>query len=148
MRRIVATLIAAAAFVAPVALTASPASAAKAGQLCKAADEGKSQDGVTCTKDGTRFRWAGGAATTKAPATTKAKTATTKAKTATTKATTNSKATGTTKKSSSTAASTGGGDAVKGRFCAKADAGRKATDSKGRKLTCKADAAGKNRWQE
>lgn len=156
MRRFVATLVTIAAFAAPVVLSAAPASAAKAGQLCKAADEGKTQDGVKCKKDGTRFRWAGGAAattkaptSTKAPATTKApaKTATTKATTST-KATTNTKIAGTTKKSSSTPATTGGGVAVKGRFCAKADDGRKETDAKGRKLTCKADAAGKNRWQE
>ena len=162
MRRFVATIVTIVAFAAPVVLAATPASAAKAGQLCKAADEGKSLDGVKCTKDGTRFRWTGGpVVTTKAPATTKtpattkapAKTATTKAKktakaTTDTNATTNTKATGTTKKSSSTPASTGGGVAVKGRFCAKADDGRKETDAKGRKLTCKADAAGKNRWQE
>lgn len=155
MRRFVATLLTAAAIVAPLALPASAATAPKAGQLCKAADVGKTKSGVTCTKDGTRYRWAAGkTATTKAPATTKpAKTATTKAVKAATptttaaKATTNSKATGTTKKPSAPA-SAGGGNAVKGRFCAKADKGRKATDSKGRKLTCKADAAGKNRWQE
>jgi hypothetical protein len=143
MRRFLSALVIAAAVTAPVVI-AQPASAAKAGQLCKGADVGTKQDGLTCTKDGTRFRWAGGAAAaTKAPTTKKA---TTKA---TTKATENTKAAATTKKSStSSGASTGGGEAVKGRFCAKADDGRKATDAKGRKLTCKADTAGKNRWQE
>ena len=129
MRRSFASLLIAVAVLSPLALVAAPASAAKSGQLCKAADVGKSQDGFTCTKDGTRFRWTGGA------------TATTKKSTATTK-----KAPVTTKKS--TTASSGGGVAVNGRFCAAADKGRKETDSKGRKLTCKADANGKNRWQE
>jgi hypothetical protein len=133
MRRSFTSLLIAVAVLSPVALVASPASAAKSGQLCKAADEGKSQDGLKCTKDGTRFRWEGGAAATKAPTTKKA--------TGTTK-----KSSGTTKKSST--ASAGGGVAVNGRFCAAADKGRKETDSKGRRLTCKADANGKNRWQE
>ena len=143
MRRSFASLLVAVAVLSPLAFVAAPASAAKSGQLCKAADVGKSQDGFTCTKDGTRFRWTGGAT-----ATTKKSTATTKKATGTTK-----KATGTTKKSTattkkSTTASSGGGVAVNGRFCAAADKGRKETDSKGRKLTCKADANGKNRWQE
>jgi hypothetical protein len=143
MRRFLSALVIATAVVTPLA-AAQPASAAKAGQLCKGADEGKKQDGLTCTKDGTRFRWAGGAAAaTKAPTTKKAAATTKKA------STTDTKAAATTKKSSgSSGASSGGGEAVKGRFCAKADDGRKATDAKGRKLTCKADAAGKNRWQE
>ena len=159
MRRTLSSLFVAVAVLSPIALVASPANAAKAGQLCKAADEGKTQDGVKCTKDGTRFRWVAGAATTKAP-TTKKSTATTKKPTATTKkptettkkptATTN-KPTETTKKSTGTTkqptASTGGGDPVNGRFCATVDKGRRATDAKGRKLTCKADANGKNRWQ-
>ncbi len=145
MRRLLSIITVVTAFAAPVAL-AQPASAAKAGQLCKAADVGTSQDGLKCTKDGTRFRWAATAVATKAPTTIKKTTVTTKG-TVTTKAT--GTKTATTKKSASTAgASTGGGDAVKGRFCAKADNGRRATDAKGRKLTCKADAAGKNRWQE
>ncbi len=154
MRRFLSAVLVAAAVIAPV-FNAQPASAAKAGQLCKAADVGTKADGLTCTKDGTRYRWAGGAAaatkaptTKKAAVTTKKSTVTTKKSTVTTKAS-SSKATPTTKKSASTSgASAGGGDAVKGRFCAKADDGRKATDAKGRKLTCKADAAGKNRWQE
>lgn len=138
MRRSFTSLLIAVTVLSPVAFAASPASAAKSGQLCKAADVGKSQDGLKCTKDGTRFRWEGGA-TTKAP-TTKAS-ATTKKSSGTTK-----KSSGTTKKSST--ASAGGGVAVNGRFCAAADKGRKETDSKGRRLTCKADANGKNRWQE
>ncbi len=145
MRRTLSSLLVAVAVLSPIALVASPANAAKAGQLCKAADEGKTQDGVKCTKDGTRFRWVAGAATTKAP-TTKKSTATTKKPTATT-----NKPTETTKKSTGTTkqptASTGGGDPVNGRFCATVDKGRRATDAKGRKLTCKADANGKNRWQ-
>lgn len=140
MRRLLTIITVVAAFAAPVAL-AQPANAAKAGQLCKAADVGTSQDGLKCTKDGTRFRWAGTAVATKAPTTIKKAAVTTKA--------TSAKSTATTKKTTSSAgASAGGGDAVKGRFCAKADNGRRATDAKGRKLTCKADAAGKNRWQE
>lgn len=141
MRRLLLLVTFAVACAAPVAF-AQPASAAKSGQLCKAADVGTSQDGLKCTKDGTRFRWAGTAVATKAPTTIKKATVTTKGAVA--------KPTATTKKStsSSAGASTGGGDAVKGRFCAKADSGRRATDTKGRKLTCKADAAGKNRWQE
>lgn len=156
MRRTLASLLVAAAALCPIAFVAMPASAAKAGQLCKAADVGKTQDGVKCTKDGTRFRWVGGAAATSAP-TTKKPTVTTKKPTVTTQAPTTKKSTATTKKSTETtkkstattkpAASSGSGDAVNGRFCAAADKGRKATDAKGRKLTCKADANGKNRWQ-
>ena len=145
MRRTLSSLLVATAVLCPIALVATPASAAKAGQLCKAADVGKTQDGVKCTKDGTRFRWVEGAATTAAP-TTKKSTPTTKAPTVTTK-----KSTGTTKKSTVTTkqtASAGSGVVVNGRFCGAVDKGRKATDAKGRKLTCKADANGKNRWQE
>ncbi len=118
---------------------ATAAQAEKAGQLCAKAKEGSSAKdaggaSLTCKADGTRFRWvsAGGAA----PAPTKAapKTVTTKpaAGTKTTKA---------------SGASAGGGTAVKGRFCAKADDGRRDTNAKGEKLICKADAKGKNRWQ-
>lgn len=141
MRRSFTSLLIVVAVLSPVALVASPASAAKSGQLCKAADVGKSQDGLKCTKDGTRFRWEGGATAPKAAATTKKSTGTTKKSSGTTK-----KSSGTTKKSST--ASAGGGVAVNGRFCAAADKGRKETDSKGRRLTCKADGNGKNRWQE
>ncbi len=136
MRRSFTSLLLAVVVLSPVALVATPASAAKSGQLCKAADEGKSQDGLKCTKDGTRFRWEGSATATKAANTTKKSAGTTK----------KSSSSSATKKSST--ASAGGGVAVNGRFCAAADKGRRETDSKGRRLTCKADANGKNRWQE
>lgn len=135
MRRFLSSVITAAVVLTPLALLAEPASAAKAGQLCKAADVGKSQDGLKCAKDGTRFRWEAGGATTRAP--------TTKAA-ATTKKSSPAKSSSTTKKST---ASAGGGTAVNGRFCAAAEKGRRATDAKGQKLTCKADSSGKNRWQ-
>lgn len=136
MHRFLSSVLTAAAVFTPLALFAEPASAAKAGQLCKAADVGKSEDGLKCTKDGTRFRWEAGGAATKAPATKAA---------ATTKKSSAAKSSATTKKST---ASAGSGTAVNGRFCAAADKGRKATDANGRKLTCKADGNGKNRWQE
>ncbi len=153
MRRTLSSLLVAAVLLSPLAVLAAPANAATAGQLCKAGDEGKTQNGLKCTKDGARFRWEAGAATTKSPTTkkptdtTKKSTGTTKKSTATTK-----KSTGTTKKSTATTrkptASSGGGDVVNGRFCAASDKGRRGTDAKGRKLTCKADANGKYRWQD
>lgn len=130
MRRIVSVIIAATAFVAPIALNASPASAAKAGQICKAADEGKTQDGVVCKKDGTRFRW-DTAPATKAPTSKKASSSSSGSKSSSSK---------------SSSSGSGSGSAVNGRFCAKADDGKRATDSSGRKLVCKADSKGKNRW--
>ena len=95
----------------------------------------KDPDGatLTCTADGARSRWVGGSA----PAATKAAPATpAKAKTA--------KAPAAAKKAASSGVA---GSAVKGRFCAKADDGKRDTNAKGDKLVCRADAAGKNRWQ-
>jgi hypothetical protein len=88
---------------------------------------------LTCTADGARSRWVGGSApaATKAAPATPAKTKTAKTPAATKKA----------------ASSGVAGSAVKGRFCAKADDGKRDTNAKGDKLVCRADAAGKNRWQ-
>jgi hypothetical protein len=123
---------------------ASAANAEKSGQICAKAKVGttaKDPSGatLTCIADGARSRWVGGSvpAATKAAPVTPAKTKTTKAPAA-------AAATPTaTKKAASGAA----GSAVKGRFCAKADDGKRDTNAKGDKLVCKADAAGKNRWQ-
>ena len=117
---------------------ASAANAEKSGQICAKAKIGtkaKDPDGatLTCTADGARSRWVGGSA----PAATKAAPATpAKAKTA--------KAPPAAKKAASSGVA---GSAVKGRFCAKADDGKRDTNAKGDKLVCRADAAGKNRWQ-
>jgi hypothetical protein len=126
---------------------ASAANAEKSGQICAKAKVGttaKDPSGatLTCTADGARSRWVGGSA----PAPTKAApAATTKTKT-TTKAA--AAATPTATKKAASGASTGAaGSAVKGRFCAKADDGKRDTNAKGEKLVCKADASGKNRWQ-
>jgi hypothetical protein len=125
---------------------ASAAHAEKSGQICAKAKVGttaKDPSGatLTCTADGARSRWVGGSA---APAATKAAPATPKTKT--TKAP--AAATPTATKKAASGASTGAaGSAVKGRFCAKADDGKRDTNAKGEKLVCKADAAGKNRWQ-
>ena len=127
---------------------ASAANAEKSGQLCAKAKVGttaKDASGakLTCTVDGARSRWVGGAST---PAATKlapaaAKTKTTKAPAAATPAA--AKTAKTTKPSSG---STGAaGSAVKGRFCAKADDGKRDSNAKGEKLVCRADASGKNR---
>ncbi len=150
-------------------LVAGAAQASSKGQLCKAADAGtkatdtKSGGTITCTKDGTRYRWTGtGAAATpttaakvtkttkKTPKTTKAPKVTTTTKapktTATTKATTKA-----TKKTKTTAAPATNppevGVPVNGRFCKKALDGQTATDASGRTLTCKLDNNGKDRWQ-
>jgi hypothetical protein len=127
---------------------ASAANAEKSGQICAKAKVGttaKDPSGatLTCTADGARSRWVGGSA----PAATKAAPVT-PAKTKTTKAPAAAAATPTATKKAASGASTGAaGSAVKGRFCAKADDGKRDTNAKGEKLVCKADAAGKNRWQ-
>ena len=94
---------------------------------------------ITCTPGSTRYRWKAGAG---------GPPKTTKSTTATTKASSNTKTNKTTKAASS-GGSSGGltttGAAVTGRFCAKADDGRRGTSDKGIKLICRADAAGKNR---
>jgi hypothetical protein len=123
---------------------ASAAHAEKSGQICAKAKVGttaKDPSGatLTCTADGARSRWVGGAA---APAATKAAPATPKTKTTKAPA-----AAAATKKAASGASTGAAGSAVKGRFCAKADDGKRDTNAKGEKLVCKADAAGKNRWQ-
>jgi cytoskeletal protein RodZ len=125
---------------------ATNASAASAGQLCSSSKEGTKDGALTCTKDGTRFRWTASGA---APATTKA--ATTTKKPATTKPTATTKATattvkGATKPAPAPAPASAPGQPVSGRFCAKASAGQKGKDNKGQTLTCKADASGKYRW--
>ncbi len=129
---------------------ASAANAEKSGQICAKAKVGttaKDPSGatLTCTTDGARSRWVGGSApaATKAAPATPAKTKTTKAPAAAAAA---SKPTAT-KKVASGASTGAAGSAVKGRFCAKADDGKRDTNAKGDKLVCKADAAGKNRWQ-
>jgi hypothetical protein len=123
---------------------ASAAHAEKSGQICAKAKVGttaKDPSGatLTCTADGARSRWVGGSA----PAPTKAAPATPKTKT--TKAP--AAAATPTKKATSGGSTGAAGSAVKGRFCAKADDGKRDTNAKGEKLVCKADAAGKNRWQ-
>jgi hypothetical protein len=123
---------------------ASAAHAEKSGQICAKAKVGttaKDPSGatLTCTADGARSRWVGGSA----PAATKAAPATPKTKT--TKAP--AAAATPTKKATSGGSTGAAGSAVKGRFCAKADDGKRDTNAKGEKLVCKADAAGKNRWQ-
>jgi hypothetical protein len=127
---------------------ASAAHAEKSGQICAKAKVGttaKDPSGatLTCTADGARSRWVGGSA---APAATKAA-PTTPAKTKTTKAPSAAATPTATRKSASGASTGAAGSAVKGRFCAKADDGKRDTNAKGEKLVCKADAAGKNRWQ-
>ncbi len=133
------------AIVAPFAFV-SAANAEKSGQICAKAKVGttaKDPAGatLTCTVEGSRSRWVGGSApaATKAAPATPAKTKTAKAPSATATPTTAKKAAG---KSTGVA-----GSAVKGRFCAKADDGKRDTNAKGDKLVCRADAAGKNRWQ-
>ena len=129
---------------APFAM-ASAANAEKSGQICAKAKVGttaKDPSGatLTCTADGARSRWVGGSA----PAATKAAAA---AKPKTTKAPAAAAATPTATKKAAAASKGAAGSAVKGRFCAKADDGKRDTNAKGDKLVCKADAAGKNRWQ-
>jgi hypothetical protein len=127
---------------------ASTANAEKSGQICAKAKVGstaKDPSGatLTCTADGARSRWVGGSA----PAATKAAPVT-PAKTKTTKAPAAGAAAPTATKKKAASGSTGvAGSAVKGRFCAKADDGKRDTNAKGDKLVCRADAAGKNRWQ-
>ena len=125
------------AIAAPFAL-ASAANAEKSGQICaksKVGTTAKDPAGatLTCTADGARSRWVGGSAPAapKAAPATPAKTKTAKTPAATKKA----------------ASSGVAGSGVKGRFCAKADDGKRDTNAKGDKLVCRADAAGKNRWQ-
>ncbi len=119
---------------------ASVANAEKSGQICpktKVGTKAKDPSGatLTCTVDGARSRWVGGSA----PAATKAAPATPA------KAKAKAPAAAATKKAASTGAA---GSAVKGRFCAKADDGKRDTNAKGDRLVCRADAAGKNRWQD
>ena len=61
-------------FATMTALVSTDASAAaKAGQICAAAKVGTKDGALTCTKDGSRFRWTGpggASATTAAPTTT------------------------------------------------------------------------------
>jgi hypothetical protein len=118
------------------------ASAATAGQLCASSKAGTKDGALTCTKDGSRFRWtAGGAApaATKAPKTTKAAKAEKTTKAAKSSSSPSPKA---------PAAPSTPGQPVNGRFCAKADGGKKGTDNKGQSLTCSADKNGKYRWQK
>lgn len=112
------------------AFVATDASAATAGQLCASSKAGAKDGALTCTKDGSRFRWtaAGGAApTTKAAKTTKAKSS---------------------PSPKPAAAPSAPGQPVNGRFCAKADGGKRGKDNKGQSLTCSADKNGKFRWQK
>jgi hypothetical protein len=124
---------------ASTAFVATGASAATAGQLCASSKAGSKDGALTCTKDGARFRWtaSGGAtATTKAAKTTKA--------TKTTKAAKSSSS----PSPKAPAAPSTPGQPVNGRFCAKADSGKRGTDNKGQSLTCSADKNGKFRWQK
>ncbi len=115
---------------ASLTVTAPSASAATAGQLCSSAKVGTKDGNLTCTKDGSRYRWAASGAS--APATQAAKT---------TKASSSKSSS----KSSPTPASAPG-QPTNGRFCAKAESGKRGTDNKGQKLTCKADKNGRFRW--
>jgi hypothetical protein len=124
---------------ASTAFVATDASAATAGQLCASSKAGTKDGALTCTKDGSRFRWtaAGGAS---APTTKAAKAA------KTTKAAKSSSSPSPSPKPA--AAPSTPGQPVNGRFCAKADGGKRGTDNKGQSLTCSADKNGKYRWQK
>jgi hypothetical protein len=125
------------AIVASTGFAATSASAATAGQLCASSKVGTKDGALTCTKDGSRFRWtaSGGAApsATKAPKTTKAPKSTRAASSPS---------------PSPKAAPSAPGQPVNGRFCAKADSGKRGTDNKGQSLTCSADKNGRYRWQK
>lgn len=111
-----------------VAITTPHASAATAGQLCPSSKVGTKDGALTCTKDGSRFRWTASGAS--APVTKAAKT--TKARSSAAK--------------SSPAPASAPGQPTNGRFCAKADSGKRGKDNKGQSLTCKADNNGRFRW--
>ncbi len=116
------------AIAASFAVTAPSASAATAGQLCSSAKVGTKDANLTCTKDGSRYRWAASGAsapTTKAAKTTKASSSAAK---------------------SSPAPASAPGQPTNGRFCSKAESGKRGKDNKGQSLTCKADKNGRFRW--
>ena len=140
------------AFLLIAGVTPAHAATPRKGQLCAAADVGKtakdtSGTSLTCAVDsGGKNRWGVGASAIATVASTKANTTkatTSKATTATTKSSTATTKTKTTKASGSAAI----GVLVKGRFCKVADDGLTGADKNGVRLVCKVDAGGKHRWQ-
>jgi hypothetical protein len=138
----VATLLAVGA---STAFVATGASAATAGQLCASSKAGAKDGALTCTKDGSRFRWTAGGA---APAVTKAPKAAKTTKAAAAEKTTKAAKSSSSPSPKAPAAPSTPGQPVNGRFCAKADSGKRGTDNKGQSLTCSADKNGKFRWQK